>query len=67
MNRQVKNATTSESEMYAVPSLKINAARTKGINKRNENLAVFSRLRPRNIPEEIVIPLREIPGKSANI
>ncbi len=66
VNKQIKKATTSETEIYAVPSLKINAARTKGINKRKENLAAFSRLRPRNIPEDIVIPLREIPGKSAS-
>ena len=46
-------------------TLKSPAPTTIGMERRNENLAAFSLLKPRSIPPEIVAPERENPGKRA--
>ena len=43
------------------------AARIKGIAIKNENFTALSRSIPLNIPEPMVRPLREKPGKIENI
>ena len=45
----------------------MNAPRAKGIKRRKENLAALFFSTPANIPEEIVIPDLETPGKRAII
>lgn len=61
------NAINKVTEKYASPISRIVAPNARGMKSKNENLAAFSFSIPRNIADEIVIPLLETPGKSARI
>lgn len=61
--RQMKKATIAEEFIFSWFNSNTNAPNVTGINKRKENLAAFSFSIPENRAEEIVIPLRDIPGK----
>jgi hypothetical protein len=50
-----------------VKSLYKPAPTTIGIESKKENLAASSRDKPKNIPEEIVEPEREMPGNKAKV
>ncbi len=61
------NAIARVVEKYASPISRIPAPIAKGMNNRKENFVALSLGIPANSADEIVIPDREIPGKSATI
>ncbi len=65
--KHITNAIASVVEKYALPISSIPAPIANGINSRKENFVALSLGIPANNAEEIVIPDREIPGKSATI
>ena len=65
--KHATNAAAMSTENVISDASSMNAPRISGTDKRNENFAAFSFGTPEKSPAEIVIPLREIPGKIARI
>ena len=66
--QKISMPVTCDTETFkASLSSKIPAPKIVGIESKKENLAASSLFKPEKTPPEIVIPEREIPGKSAKI